>query len=152
MATYLQNIQRLVREYREAGQPWPATSRQIGAWMMSNDLWKPHPERVLTQCAEDISRALRDEFFTDAQGRTVRAKHAARVGRGAAQLVLWADVRTAPREHMEIAFKQRRQQIVGDCRQLRDDVESFNQNRSAERPIQVVFDFRDDLAEMDAVA
>ena len=30
--------------------------------------------------------------------------------------MLWADVRTAPKRHMEIAFQQRRQQIVGDCR------------------------------------
>lgn len=41
---------------------------------------------------------------------------------------------------MQIAFQQRRQQIVGDCRQLKLDVESFNENRCLDNPIQVVFD------------
>jgi hypothetical protein len=29
---------------------------------------------------------------------------------------------------MEIAFQQRRQQILGDCRQLKTDVDSYNDN------------------------
>jgi hypothetical protein len=51
---------------------------------------------------------------------------------------------------MEIAFQQRRQQIVGDCRQLKVDVDSYNENAKPDRPIQMVFDFRADLAELEA--
>ncbi len=52
---------------------------------------------------------------------------------------------------MEVAFQQRRQQIVGDCRQLKTDVDSYNENANSEQPIQMVFDFTDDLAELDAL-
>ena len=61
------------------------------------------------------------------------------------------DIRSASREHMEIAFQQRRQQIVGDCRQLKRDIDSYNENRCLERAIQASFDFTWDLAELEAV-
>jgi hypothetical protein len=50
---------------------------------------------------------------------------------------------------MQRAFQQRRHQIFGDCKQLKTDVDSFNDNRSPETPIQIVFDFRADLEEAD---
>jgi hypothetical protein len=90
---------------------------------------------------------MREEYIVDVQGRRVRAKHAARVE----QAVFWADIRTAPREHMEIAFRQRRQQILGDCHQLKDDVDSYNENQGTGAPIQMVFDFTNDLLELEAV-
>ena len=37
--------------------------------------------------------------------------------------------------------QQRRHQIVGDCRQLKMDVDSYNQNRTPDQPIQMIFDF-----------
>ena len=76
--------------------------------------------------------------------------HVARVERDGKQVPLWADYRTATREHMQVAFQQRRQQIVGDCHQLKLDADSFNENRPDEKPIQIRFDFTDDLAEIDA--
>jgi hypothetical protein len=51
---------------------------------------------------------------------------------------------------MEIAFQQRRQQIVGDCRQLKADVDSYNENYNSGEAIQTVFDFTEDLEELEA--
>jgi hypothetical protein len=93
---------------------------------------------------------MREEYIVDPQGRTVRAKHAARLIKDGEQLALWADIRTADRRHMEIAFQQRRQQIVGDCRQLKTDADSYNDNANPGKPIQMVFDFTQDLAELEA--
>lgn len=112
--------------------------------------WRPHPTLLVNQAAEEISRAMREEYIRDPQGRTIRAKHAARIERAGEQAVFWADIRTASREHMQIAFQQRRQQIVGDCHALKVDVDSFNANRSSEQPIQMVFDFTSDLDELEA--
>ena len=52
-----------------------------------------------------------------------------------------------PRKHMEIAFQQRRQQIVGDCGQLKRDVDYFNETHPNTAPIQMVFDFTEDVEE-----
>ena len=152
MPSFAEQLQRIVRSYRENGQPWPASSRAIAAWAISQNLWRPQPAALISQCAVQISRALREEYITDPQGRRVRTKHSARVEEGGEQLVLWDDIRTASRRHMRIAFQQRRQQIVGDCYQLKMDADSFNENRSPLHPIQISFDFTRDLEELLAIA
>ena len=53
---------------------------------------------------------------------------------------------------METAFRQRRGQILGECKQLKADVDSYNDNASPTNPIPMVFDFTYDLAEMEAIA
>jgi hypothetical protein len=52
---------------------------------------------------------------------------------------------------MELAFAQRRNQIVGDCRQPKTDVDSFNHARARDNPIQIVLSFTNDVAELEAV-
>ena len=53
---------------------------------------------------------------------------------------------------MEKAFAQRRDQIVGDCVQLKTDVDVYNDmNRDKQPEIQLVLDFADDVAERQAV-
>ena len=143
--TYSEQLQSIVGEYIADGQNWPATSTQIAAWAIPRGRWKPQRSSLIRQFAEQLSRAMREEYIRDPQGRVVRAKHAARVE----QKSLWADIRTAGRKHMQIAFKQRRQQILGDCRQLKADVDSFNENRSPAAPIQLILDFTHDVAELE---
>jgi hypothetical protein len=152
MASFVEKLQRVVRNYREDGQPWPASSRAIAAWAISQNLWQPQRGALISQCAEQLSRALREEYITDAQGRRVRTKHSARVEKHGEQLVLWDDIRTASRSHMRVAFQQRRLQIVGDCHQLKMDSDSFNENQSHSHLIQISFDFTRDLEELLALA
>ncbi len=147
MANYSKQLQKIVDAYIADMQPWPATTQQIAAWAVTKRIWQPQPSSVIDQCANQLARAMREEHIVDPQGRTVRAKHVAKVERDGEQIPLWADIRTASREHMEIAFQQRRQQIVGDCTQLKIDVDSFNENRSSENPIQMIFDFTYDVEE-----
>lgn len=144
---YRDDMQEIVRQYREADNSWPASAREIAAWAIAQGLWQPSPRDIVNRCAEDISHAMRDEYFIDPQGRHVRAKHARVLREEGVQLVLWDDIRTASHEHMRAAFQQRRRQIVGDCVQLSNDVESYNENRRPSVPIQVVFDFELDIEE-----
>ena len=131
--------------------PWPATAHQMASWAINNGKWAAHKSAMVDLCAEHLAHAMHEEYITDPQGRSVRAKHAARISQNGEQLFLWADIRTASREHMTIAFQQRRHQIVGDCRQLKTDVDSYNENKNPGKPIQMVFDFTLDLVELEAV-
>jgi len=149
--TYNEQLQHIVSEYRSSGQIWPATTSEMAVWAIETGRWHPQRSAMLRKCAEELSDAMREEYITDPQGRRVRSKHMARYGDGPAQIPLWADIRTATREHMEIAFQQRRQQILGDCRQLKNDVESYNDNYNSGTPLQMVFDFTDDLLEGELV-
>ena len=140
----------IVSEYRLAGKPWPASSKRIAEWALDSGRWKLPPEAAVQRCAEDISRAMREEYTVDRKGRRVRVKHPVTLSQDGEQLHLWDDIRTAPRAHMQMSFQQRRQQIVGDCRQLKVDVDSYNDSHSDDEPIQMIFDFRRDLAELEA--
>lgn len=150
MSNYNEQLQEIVQKYRDAGERWPAPAKEIAGWAINNGLWKPQASSVVSQCADHIARAMREEYYTDPQGRQVRAKHAASILQSGKQVPLWADIRTASRDHMQLAFQQRRKQIVGDCRQLKLDVDSYNDNTNKKEPIQMVFDFTMDLAEIEA--
>ena len=148
MATLIKQLQDVVNAYISSGEPWPASTLQIARWAVRTGRYHPQPSAVINQCADQLGRAMREEHIRDPQGRIVRAKHVAKVRQNGEQVALWADIRTASREHMEIAFQQRRRQIVGDCRQLKIDVDSYNQNANTGKPIQMVFDFTVDLKEL----
>ena len=150
--SYTTQLQDIANRYMKSGGGRPATAREIAAWAIHEGLWQPQPADLVDQCADQLSRAMREDYITDAQGRTVRAKHAARLKNNGHQMAFWADIRTADRSYMEIAFKQRRRQIVGDCHQLKMDVDSYNENRCKDTPIQMVFDFTRDLEELATVA
>lgn len=149
--TQTEHLQQIVRQYQEDGQPWPATTRQIAGWALRKELLAPPRDTIIGYFSEQLSRAMREEYYVDPQGRTVRRKHAARMLLHGEQRTLWDDIRTAEPQHMRIAFQQRRQQVVGDCWQLKLDADSYNENRNTDPPIQMVFDFTQDLAELDAM-
>jgi hypothetical protein len=149
--THYELLRQYVQQYRDSGRPWPATSREIAVWAIGSGLWKPSQSAIITICAEAFAAAMREEYFTDPQGRTVRAKHAAKVVRAGKQLTLWGDMRTENPKFMATAFQNRRSQIVSDCRQLKLDVDSYNENRKPPKPFQLILDFTDDVAEAEAV-
>lgn len=150
MATYSKQMQKIVEDYRASGELWPASSKTIAAWAISNGRWELHRSAALKKCAEDLASAMREEYHTDSKGRRVRLLHPAIIRRGGEQMVLWDDIRTAPREHMKLSFQQRRKAIVGDCRQLKVDCDSYNDAHAGAAPIQLIFDFTMDLAELEA--
>lgn len=145
--THAEQLQKLAdRYYAETGQE-TATASEIAKWAIREGHWSPPRDLVHRQCREDFASAMREQYIRNDDGLPVRAKHVARMPRGEAQTHLWADIHTAPRAFMEIAFSQRREQIVGDCRQLDRDVAYFNSRHPGEGSIQLEFDFTEDVAE-----
>lgn len=150
--SYTEQLQRIANDYRASGQPWPATKLEIARWAMNNNRWQPQPALLLKMCADEIASAMSEEFITDPQGRRVRAKHVAKMpGPDGEQTYLWDDIRTMSREHMEVSAKTERQQIANWCYRLKVDVDSFNENRNPGQPIQILFNFEPDMADMAAL-
>jgi len=141
----------LVEIYLDAGGKTPYCPRDVAEWAIVNGHWDRHKATAVSLCARDISRALREDYYTDDKGRLVRARHSVRefeeTPEGKKQRTLWNDHRTMGREFAERSFKQRRMQIVGDCKQLKTDVDSFNDRHGGEPPIQLVLNFTYDVAE-----
>jgi hypothetical protein len=156
MKTKTEFLQEITGQYRDAGEKWPTTCKEIAAWAIREGLWKPYPKNMVSQCATEIAAALREEHYTDPQGRSVRAKRpyrAAEILEGnEEQVFLWVDMREADEEQAQTAFQYGRKMVVDDCRQLKVGVESYNENNPHGAYIEMSFDFRDDMTEMDQPA
>lgn len=150
MATYTKQMQKIVEEYRQSGEPWPASSKAMADWAILTGRWQMPPAAVRRRCADDIASAMREEYYTDSKSRRVRLLHPAPLFASGERVIMWDDIRTASRKHMELSFQSRRQGVVADCRQFKVDVDSYNDAHSDAEPIQVVFNFEMDLAELEA--
>lgn len=151
--TKLEYLQDIVNDYILAGERWPADRRTIAAWAVRNKRWEPPPKTRIDQCAQELAEAMRAEMETDPQGRSVRAKHCAKITEQdeagkIVQKTLWFG-RSAPPDLMHISFQQRRKAILGDNRQLKLDQDSYNENNAYGAQIQLSFNYEDDLLEME---
>ena len=151
MSAYSNQVKDYVERYRaETGADGPLDLHEVASWAWRNGLHKPNTKTVIDAIAADIAQVFREEYRTDKHGRRYRAMHAATEKRGTKTLSLWADMDApnAPHSHFVRSFAQRRQQIVGDCLQLKTDVDVYNDKREPDEPIQVPLDFTLDVAEL----
>lgn len=145
-------LQDIVNDYIKSGEQWPADRRTIAAWAVSKKRYFPQNSTVVDRCAQELAAAMRLEMEKDPQGRTVRAKHCAKIieedENGRRIQTVWFD-RNAPPELMHISLQQRRKAILGDNRQLKRDQDSYNDNNEYGAVIQLSFNYEDDLLEVE---
>ncbi len=79
-----------------------------------------------------MSRALREEYATDAKGRCYRVNHTIRVTKGRCSTHVLGHHGLRSACHMERAFTQRREQVIGNLLQLQTDVEVYNDQNPAD--------------------
>jgi hypothetical protein len=138
----------IVEQFLAQGGETPINLDALARFAIRNSYWQGQGTALVQLCKRDLSRAFREQYHTDPQGRSVRTFHAvSRPSDNGKQGVFWADMRDATEEHMEQAFAQRRNLIVGECLQLKRDVDSYNDNNANGATIQMVFDFSEDIAE-----
>jgi hypothetical protein len=152
MSAYSNAIRDYVERFRNeiGGGEGLVNPNEVAEWAYKNGCHKPNVKTVIDAIAADIAQMFREEYRTDARGRRYRAKHAATEKRGNKTLSLWGDLDdpNAPHDHFVRSFAQRRQQVVGDCFQLKTDVDVYNDTRDPLEPIQVVLDFTLDVEEL----
>ena len=151
--SYTDDLQAIVARYRNETRNQAAIPKEIAAWAIRKGLWQPQPGTLISQCARELRRAMRDQHITDPQGRSIRAWHSAKVADVAGkQQRLWKHVDDASRDFMRVSFQGRRLGIFSDCRQLKIDQDSFNENHCPDEPINLIFDFTRDLEEDELAA
>lgn len=151
MSGYSNAVKAYIARYTaERGSDGLLDPHAIAAWAYREGLHKPSEKAVIDAIASDIAQVFREEYRVDREGRRYRAKHAAKHKHGNRSLSLWADMDdpTTPHAHFQKSFAQRRNQIVGDCLQLKTDVDVYNDKRTPRDPIQVPLDFTLDVAEL----
>lgn len=147
MLTKNEMLQRAWHQYEKEIGHLPASAREASVWAVKKgfvSLPDVDPYDVL---ADEMARALREEYAKDSKGRRYRVNHAVRVTKRGVQYTMWAILQAAPREHMQRAFIQRREQVVGDLVQLAIDVDVYNDMNKDSEPIQIPLDFTHDVEE-----
>ena len=149
MATYKEQLNRIWEQYQKEVSNDPVDLKAVAAWAIGKGLWKPRPVELNAKLAEELADSLREQTRTDGKGRRYRAIIPVRK-RGANGITLfeWADIDVAPRTHVEKSVQQERRSVASDCYALAMKVEHYNDNHPHEEPIQVVFSFEEDVAEM----
>jgi hypothetical protein len=143
-------LQDIVNDYIAAGQPWPAPGKEIAAWAIRHKRWTPPQKTMVQQCAQELSDAMRAEMERDPQGRTIHAKHCAKIKEADengnyVQKPLWFDNKNRTYKLMRISLQQWRRSISGECKQHRIEQESFNDNNIEGKQIQISLNFEPDL-------
>jgi hypothetical protein len=87
------------------------------------------------------------EHVKDRKGRSVRKYYSARI-RENGQLVMKWDDQNAERPFMEVSAANRRNLVLGQCWQLKQDMDSYSERRCPDQPIQIDFNFNIDLEEL----
>lgn len=154
MSAYSNQIKVYVEQYKkEVRDDGLLDPHDLASWAYDRGLHKPNVKTIIDAIAADIAQVFREEYRTDRVGRRYRAKHAATTKNGNKTLSLWADIDNpnAPHSHFVKSFGQRRQQIVGDCYQLKTDADHYNDARQPADPIQIVLDFTLDVEELQSV-
>jgi hypothetical protein len=136
-----------VRLFEEEHERKPFDLHEVYTWAVNRGLWSPPLDLAERKFMEEVSDALREEYITDENGDRVRYYHAVTRGR---QGALWANLDTGSKDHLYEGFLQRRKGSLGDCRQLKLDIEYCNRHRFGDAPIQMSFNFDADLAEEEA--
>lgn len=152
MSAYSNQVKSYLERYREECGLSLVDPHEVAEWAFRNGLHKPNVRTIIDAIAADIAQVFREEYRTDKHGQRYRAMHAVREARGNKTMSLWADIDDdrAPRDHFVRSFSQRRQQIVGDCFQLKTDVDVYNGKNKDQPPVQVPLDFTYDVEELQA--
>lgn len=149
-------LQRMARRYREQFGPEAAIEGGAFADWLLKQGWRPPRQRTVKELlVRDIGRAMRSEYRKDkAGGFMYRANVAYRTTDHSTgeQFTFWIDPDFASKKQIEVSLMQRRNQILGDVQGLANDRDHFNSVRgAAEGPINMTFDFNDDVEEARAL-
>jgi hypothetical protein len=99
-----------------------------------------------------MAQALRNEYRTDGKGRRYRVNHSVRVTKSGVQYSFWGSMPHSSHDFMEKTFAQRRELIIGECAQLKVDVDVYNDMIDVQKPtIQLILDFTEDVAEREQI-
>lgn len=142
-----EHMQKLFKEYEADNNHEPTGTRVVVRWAIEKGLLEIPEIDPVDVLAGKMARALRAEHAVDAEGRSYRVNHAIKVMKDGVQQTFWGIMGFAPREHMEMAYTQRREQIVSDCVQLKNDVDAYNAQNREQEQIPLELDFTDDVAE-----
>jgi len=133
--TKAHELQYVIDQYHKAHpdeDPAEVAPHLVAEWAIKRGIYNRPPVEPVVQLRRDLSRYLRDEYFTDPQGREVRKNHPimlpTQTPDGERLRPLYKELFHAEAEHMRASFQLRRRGVVRDVMQMDLDFHSYNDN------------------------
>ena len=128
------------------------TAREIAALLLQEKKLALTKQEEIDVLTRHVSRAMRGQYIIDPDGRRVRQKHAVRrkiqnSDGSWMQQTFWQNMDLATPQFMYESFQQRRGTLADGAWQLYQDNTSYNKFHNKGAPLQIMLDFRDDIAE-----
>jgi len=141
-------LQQIWHRYETDRQHKPTSAREAVEWAVQEGLLELPETDPYDILAGQMAQALRNEYRNDEKGRRCRVNHSVRITKGGVQYSFWGSMPHSSHDFMEKTFAQRRELIIGECAQLKVDVDVYNDMVTGSKPlIQLVLDFTEDVAE-----
>lgn len=141
--------QRIINDWMETTGNEVIDMVAVARWAIGEGRWRVPRFDPVKLCARELSRAAREEYYTDPQGREVRKKHCFTiVDTDGQHKWLWFDIINGNREQMHKSSQARRRMALGDVVQLSTDLASWNDNNKFGQQIEMSFNFDEDIEEL----
>lgn len=149
MNNYRRRMLWLTQQFEKETGRRTYSAKDVARWMLNNNHWQAPEEIAMQKCAEDLARSWREQYKIDPQGRRVRVRHSFGIkSETGKQLHLWGYWENLKPKQMALSFQGRRKQIVGECRQLKNDADSYNENlNTSQLSIPMSYNFTQDMVE-----
>lgn len=134
---------RIRDEYRAEHDNAPATSRDMGEWAVATGRYRLPPHATERKCAEELADAMAMDMMTVSGGRRVRTMHTWR----SEQRNLWDHIATISTPDMALSMSYQRNGVLGTVKQMKIDLDYFNELHPDDPALQVSFNFENDLAD-----
>jgi hypothetical protein len=142
-------IEKIVEAFRKANGDGEFSLSEMAAWAIQNGLWAPSMKSKVSILRGELSEAMQSAR-RNYKGMKVREYHCIqqKLDDGAIQTV-WAHIDVATPQFMEQSFSRRRTSEANRCYQLHSDIVYWNEEKNPPQPVEMLFDFRDDIADRD---
>ena len=65
MSDYKNQLQRIIKDYRQESQAWPASALDIALWAIRTGKYNLPQQTVEKICARELAQAMREEYIID---------------------------------------------------------------------------------------
>jgi hypothetical protein len=141
--TKREQLLRIRDGYRAAHNNEPASAREMADWAVAQEMYKLPVFATARRCAEELADVMRQDHMMVDGGRRVRTMHSWT----SEQRTLWDHIRTITRDNMKLSMALKRNGMVGEVKQIKTDLDFFNDLHADEAPLQMSFNFERDLAD-----
>lgn len=144
---YVKQMMDIIDQYVEETGETLYDLHEVAAWAHRKKKLEPRPRNIIIDLAKQLAAASRQDYVKDANGESVRQRHAVRKKINGEQMTFWFMMEDGTPEDMRLSAQNRRRGALADVLQIDRDIRYYNKNYNPGDPIQLDFNYNKDIEE-----